>query len=98
MDIRPVDAEATAEERTAVDTLLGAPRSSWEGGARGTARDAHPAAVGGHDSRALRHLLLPALQAVQARVGWISEGGLAYVGEGLKVAPARLWGVRAVSA
>jgi len=93
MDIRPVDAEATAEERAAVDTLLGAPRSSWEGGARGTARDAHTADVGGHDSRALRHLLLPALQAVQARVGWISEGGLGYVCERLNVPPADAWGV-----
>ena len=52
MDIRPVEAEATAEERAAVDALLGAPRSSWEGGARGDVRDAHTASVGGRDSQA----------------------------------------------
>ena len=87
MDIRPIDASATAEERQAVDARLGAPRSSWDGGPRGTARDAHVATVGGGDSRAMRHLLLPALQALQARVGWISEGGLGYICDRRNVPP-----------
>ena len=56
-------------------------------------RDAHVAHVGGRDTRARRHLLLPALQALQARVGWISEGGLGYVCERLNVPPADAWGV-----
>ena len=79
MDIRPIEAEPTADERAAVDAVLGAPESAWEGGTRGSVRDAHTAFVGGEDTRARRHELLPALQALQARVGWISEGGLGYV-------------------
>ena len=93
MDIRRVDATATADEREAVDALLGPPRSAWDGGPRGNRLDAHVATVGGRDSRAMRHLLLPALQALQARVGWISEGGLGYVSDRLNVPPADAWGV-----
>ena len=33
-------------------------------------------AAGGHAARARRHLLLPALWALQERIGWISPGGL----------------------
>ena len=93
MDIRPVEAEASVEERAAVDALLGPPGSSWEGGARGNPRDTHFATVGGRDSRAMRHLLLPAFQALQRRVGWISEGGLGYICDRLNVPPADAWGV-----
>ena len=93
MDIRPVEAEATGDERDAVDALLGPPASAWDGGERGSPRDAHVAHVGGRDSRAMRHLLLPALQALQARIGWISEGGLGYVCDRLNVPPADAWGV-----
>ena len=49
--------------------------------------------IGGRESREARHLLLPALQALQARVGWISEGGLGYMCERLNVPPADAWGV-----
>jgi NADH-quinone oxidoreductase subunit F len=93
MDIRPVDAQPTADERAAIDALLGAPVSSWEGGRRGDPRDAHLATVGGRDSRARRHLLLPALRALQGRAGWISPGGLGYVCDRLNVPPADAWGV-----
>src|SRR3954447_5871051 len=93
MDIRRVETEPTAAEREAIDALLGAPASSWEGGERGDPRDAHVSTVGGHDSRAMRHLLLPALQALQARAGWISEGGLGYICDRLNVPPADAWGV-----
>ena len=93
MDIRPIDAEPSAEERAAVDALLGAPQSSWDGGERGNPRDAHSAHVGGADSRGLRNKLLPALQALQSRVGWISEGGLGYVCDRLNVPPADAWAV-----
>jgi NADH-quinone oxidoreductase subunit F len=93
MDIRRIPAEPSSEERQAIDALLGPPRSAWDGGARVSLRDAHVATVGGADSRALRHLLLPALQALQARVGWISEGGLGYVCDRLNVPPADAWGV-----
>ena len=93
MDIRPIEADPTEDERAAVDALLEAPTSAWDGGARGSRRDAHVSHVGGRDTRALRHRLLPALQALQARVGWISEGGLGYVCDRLNVPPADAWAV-----
>jgi NADH-quinone oxidoreductase subunit F len=93
MDIRPVNASPTDAERDAVDALLGPPRSAWDGGARGDARDARTVQFGGAASRSERHRLIPALQALQARVGWISEGGLGYVCERLNVPPADAWGV-----
>jgi len=95
MDLKLLDASPTPEERAAVDARLGPPRSQWDGGARGAlnnGRDAH-VAYGGREQRERRHLLLPALQALQARVGWISEGGFNYVCERLGVPPADAWGV-----
>jgi NADH-quinone oxidoreductase subunit F len=92
MDLKLLDAEPTAEEREAVDALLGAPTSGWDGGVRDPVRDTH-VAFGGHATRAQRHLLVPALRAVQARVGWLSEGALNYVCTRLSVAPADAWGV-----
>jgi NADH-quinone oxidoreductase subunit F len=93
MDIRPIEAEPTADERAAVDALLDPPQSAWDGGVRGSMRDAHVSHVGGRDTRARRHRLLPALQALQSRVGWISEGGLGYVCDRLNVPPADAWAV-----
>src|SRR5947207_1508922 len=92
MDLHLLDAEPTAEERDAVDALLGEPGSGWDGGVRDPVRDTH-VAFGGHAARAKRHLLLPALRAVQSRVGWISEGALNYVCTRLSVPPADAWGV-----
>jgi NADH-quinone oxidoreductase subunit F len=92
MDLHLRHAAPTDEERAAVDALLGPPRSAWDGGERGGARDAHTAA-GGREAREQRHLLLPALQALQSRVGWISESGLDYVCVRLGVPPAEAWGV-----
>jgi NADH-quinone oxidoreductase subunit F len=93
MDIRLLDAEPTTGERSAVDAVVGAPESSWDGGDRGSMRDAHTAEFGGRATRERRHLLLPALQALQARVGFITEGGLDYVCARLGVPPAEAWGV-----
>ncbi len=92
MDLKLLDAMPSEEERHVIDALLGPPPSQWEGGARGGAFDAH-VAFGGHEARARRHLLLPALVALQERVGWLSEGGLNYVCERLTVPPADAWGV-----
>jgi len=92
MDLHLHGAVPTDEEREAVDALLGAPTSAWDGGDRGSARDAHTA-TGGRGQREMRHLLLPALQALQSRVGWISESGLEYVCLRLGVPPADAWGV-----
>jgi NADH-quinone oxidoreductase subunit F len=93
MDIRLLGVEPTAEERSSVDHVLGVPASSWDGGDRGSMRDAHTAEFGGRETRERRHLLLPALQALQARIGFITEGGLDYVCARLGVPPAEAWGV-----
>jgi NADH-quinone oxidoreductase subunit F len=75
-----------------VVALLGAPRSQWEGGVRIDPREG-PLGYGGAAVRARRHLLLPALQAVQGTIGWISEGAMDYICERLNVPPADAWGV-----
>jgi NADH-quinone oxidoreductase subunit F len=65
VDLRLIAAaESTAAEREALDAVVGLPGSSWEGGARLTG-PAGNTARGGHDARARRHLLLPALWALQ---------------------------------
>ena len=87
-----MQAEVTAEERAAVDQLLGPPESAWEGAQERTALD-HRVARGGADARDDRHLLLPALHALQGAIGWISPGGMNYVCERLTVPPAEAYGV-----
>jgi len=89
MDLRFRDAEPTEAERAAVDALLGPPTSAWDGGGR----DALRFAAGGHEARERRDLLLPALHAINDRIGWISEGALGYVCRRLTVAPAEAYGV-----
>ncbi|MHB0963491.1 MAG: NAD(P)H-dependent oxidoreductase subunit E, partial [Gemmatimonadaceae bacterium] len=92
MDIRLPRSHPTDVERAAVEAVLGAPRSSWEGGARNGGTDAF-VAHGGRAMRERRHELIPALYALQSRVGWISEGGLRHVCERLHIPPAEAWGV-----
>ncbi|GMU65482.1 MAG: NADH dehydrogenase subunit F [Acidobacteriota bacterium] len=92
MDLRIQGEEPTAEERAAVDEVLGAATSGWEGGERDSGRDGR-FARGGHQARDRRHLLLPALHALQDRIGWVSEGGLNHVCRRLTVPPAEAWGV-----
>ena len=48
---------------------------------------------GGHETEGDRTLLLPALHALHASEGWISEGGLNYICERLTVPPAEAYGV-----
>src|SRR5271155_2582405 len=45
------------------------------------------------ESRGKRHRLLPALHAIQNRIGWISPGALNYVAVRMDVAPAEVYGV-----
>ncbi|MEZ5101693.1 MAG: NAD(P)H-dependent oxidoreductase subunit E [Thermoleophilia bacterium] len=92
MDLKPIAAAPTGAERAAVDALLGPPESGWVGGPRDVAVDGR-SAHGGHAARGRRHLLLPALHAVQERVGWISPGALSYVCQRLTVPPADAYGV-----
>jgi NADH-quinone oxidoreductase subunit F len=86
-----MDAEPTPAERAAVDGVLGPAVTGWEGAER-VAADGH-VAHGGHDARSRRHLLLPVLHEVQARVGWISPGALGYACRRLTVPPAEAYGV-----
>ena len=93
MDLRLIaDAEPTASERAALEDVLGPPGSSWEGGARLSGADGNTA-DGGHAARAQRHLLLPALWALQERIGWISPGGLNEICRRLTIPPADAYGV-----
>src|SRR5262245_4285746 len=91
MDLRIASASASAEERAAVDTVLGPPTF----GGRREDRDpaGHHLARGGSELRARRHLLLPALHAINDRIGWISRGAINDVAERLDVAPAEIYGV-----
>jgi NADH-quinone oxidoreductase subunit F len=87
-----MDAAPSEAERAAVDGLLGPPETGWVGGRERSARDLR-VVRGGHVAREQRHLLLPALHALQADVGWISRGGLNYVCQRLSVPPAEAYGV-----
>jgi len=86
------DAEPSAEERESLDRLIGSPESSWEGSCERSPYEGHVGRAG-HELRQQRDLLLPALQAVQSRVGYLSPGALNYICQRLGVAPAEAWGV-----
>jgi NADH-quinone oxidoreductase subunit F len=79
LDLRLLTAEPSAEEREAIDAVVGAPESNGHRVARA--------------DRTRRHLLLPALRAAQRRVGWVSEGALGYASRRLDVPPADAYGV-----
>src|SRR5258708_1607859 len=88
MDIHLTNAQATAEERTAVDSELGAsdaasPQAENNGHAAWSVTRVHIP----------RHRLLPVLHAIQARIGWISAGALNYAAQRLYIAPADVYGV-----
>lgn len=91
VDLHFGTAEPTDDERAAVDELLGPPASFWEGGERSEADLRW--SRGGRTARARRDLLLPGLHALNDRVGWISEGALAYLCRRLTVPPAQAYGV-----
>ena len=90
MDLHLTNSQATPEERAAVDSELGDPASSWQGGQR----EAADMRIAINDElRGKRHRLLPALHAIQNRIGWISHGALNYLSLRLDVAPAEVFGV-----
>jgi NADH-quinone oxidoreductase subunit F len=82
VDLHFGGAVPTADERAAVDAVLGTEAAA-----------SVRTAVVGHAARAERHLLLPVLHAVQDRVGWISPGALDYACRRLTVPPAEAYGV-----
>jgi NADH-quinone oxidoreductase subunit F len=92
MDLHVIGPLASAAERAAVDEVVGPPESGWVGGRRDAGVDGH-ASRGGHETRARRSQLIPALHAVQSRIGWISQPALNYICRRLAVAPAEAYGV-----
>jgi NADH-quinone oxidoreductase subunit F len=90
MDLHFIGAGPTNQERAAVDSVLGASEGS---GLPGESLEQHVARGGVQDAQAKRHLLLPALNAVQGRIGWVSGGALDYICRRLDVPPAEAYGV-----
>ncbi len=95
MDLHIVGPLASPIEREAIDAVLvdavGPLTSAWQGAARNAA-DGRTARTG-HEARSHRDLLLPALRAVQARVGSVSQPALAYICRRLSIPPADAYGV-----
>ena len=92
MDLHVIGPLASPAERGAVDEVLGPSDSGWRGGGRDPLTEGH-VARGGHEARSRRDLLLPALHALQDRVGQITQPGLNYVCRRLSVPPAEAYGV-----
>ncbi|MEZ0239436.1 MAG: NAD(P)H-dependent oxidoreductase subunit E, partial [Chloroflexota bacterium] len=92
MDLHVIGPLASPAERAAVDVVLGPATSGWSGGRRDSMTEGHTAR-GGHEARSRRDLLLPALHALQDRVGQITQPGLNYVSRRLAVPPAEAYGV-----
>jgi NADH-quinone oxidoreductase subunit F len=82
MDLRLMLDRPTEAERLAVDSLLG-PDDGLDG----------RVVYGGHAAREQRHLLLPALHAVQDVSGSVSRGALSYICDRLTIPPAEAYGV-----
>ncbi|MGH8927720.1 MAG: NAD(P)H-dependent oxidoreductase subunit E, partial [Acidimicrobiia bacterium] len=77
-------AEPSLAERQVVDRTVGAAEIVDEPGR---------VIRSGHEARGHRHLLLPALAALQSEIGWVSPGGLNEVSRRLLVPPAEAYGV-----
>jgi len=95
VDLHFLDATPSELEKAAVDELLGPPTSGWAGGDRHA--DDWLMTRGGHGARGERDKLLPALHAVNDRIGWISQGALNYICQRLTVPPADAYGVATFS-
>jgi NADH-quinone oxidoreductase subunit F len=88
MDLRLSDAEPTDAERRAIEEVFTAHRAP---GDRPGEDQRFPDS--GHAARGRRHILLPALHAVMAEVGYLSLGALNHVARTLAVPPADVYGV-----
>ena len=92
MDIHFTRDEANPEERQSVDSVLGKPESARESGPRRPdCGDDTNLAINGAGTQ--RHLLLPVLHAIQARLGWITPAALNYACQRLELPPAEAYGV-----
>ncbi|MDE0231314.1 MAG: NAD(P)H-dependent oxidoreductase subunit E [bacterium] len=92
MDLRFTDAQPTAAEREAVESVLGPAGMDSHQRIR-TASNLRIFATGMQSVSDRRHLLLPALETVQSEIGWVSEGALMHICRELSVPPAEAWGV-----
>lgn len=90
MDLHWIDAAPSRDEQAAVDALLGAPEAP---DLPGESLEEHVVRGGRVSAENKRHLLLPALHAVQGEIGWISAGALNYICRRLTVPPAEAYGV-----
>lgn len=81
MDIRLMGERATETDRRALDDVIGAAGVDQR------------VQIGGRATRAQRHLLLPALWALQSEVGWVSRGGLDEICRRLHLPPADAYAV-----
>jgi NADH-quinone oxidoreductase subunit F len=84
MDLKLIGAEATEAERRAIHAAIPEAEIEIRSGR---------AVAGGHRARSLRHLLLPALAAVQGEIGWISPGAIDEISRRLAVPPAEVYSV-----
>jgi NADH-quinone oxidoreductase subunit F len=82
VDIRLMSAAPTEAERAVIAALLDPVESV-----------SSQLAFGGHAARGQRHLLLPALAAVQSEIGWVSQGAMNEICRRLVVPPAEAYGV-----
>jgi NADH-quinone oxidoreductase subunit F len=81
MDLKLIGAPATEAERRAVEAAVPAALTVEEAGR--VVRSA----------RSMRHHLLPALDAVQSAVGWVSPGAIDEIAKRLQVPPAEVYSV-----
>ncbi len=84
-------ATPTDEERAAVDAFVDSVVPA--NGHGRTERIEGRVVRGGHETLLLRTQLLPAMHALQERIGWISPGGLNHLCARLRVPPAEAYGV-----
>ncbi len=81
MDLNFIGAEATEAERAAISAAVPA-----------ALEDRVPGRVV-RLKRSMRHHLLPALEAVQSEVGWISPGAIDQIARHLQIPPAEIYSV-----
>jgi NADH-quinone oxidoreductase subunit F len=84
MDLKLIGASSTEAERRAIRAAV--PEAEIE-------VDRGRAITGGHRARSLRHLLLPAVAAIQSEIGWISPGAIDEIARRLNVPPAEVYSV-----
>ena len=89
VDLRLATARRRRPSATRSTPCSGRPRSAWDGASAAPTATRPAAATSARE----RHLLLPALHAVQSRVGWISPAALGYVCRRLTIPPAEAYGV-----